>query len=120
ATSLDTQALRSDLLSRRERLVRVGAENQYLRELLQQVDAALEDMDAGTFGICDVCHDSVEAEALMADPLCRVCLDHLSAKERRGLEHDLELAGRVQAGLLPQRELRVAGWEIYTHYAPAG
>jgi sigma-B regulation protein RsbU (phosphoserine phosphatase) len=120
ATVLDTTALRGDLIARRERLTRVSGGNRYVHELLQQIDDALEHMDAGTFGLCDVCHESVEPETLMADPLCKICLDHLSVEERRGLEHDLELAGRVQASLLPQRDLRFAGWEVYTHYAPAG
>ncbi len=120
ATTLDTAALRLDLASRRVRLGRLRDPNEAVRNLLAQVDAALREMDEGTFGACDVCHDSVEASALAADPLCRVCLDHFSAEERRRLEDDLERARRVQANLLPERDVRMPGWEIHTRYTPAG
>jgi phosphoserine phosphatase RsbU/P len=91
-----------------------------LVELLQDVDAAMERMDAGTYGICDVCHDTIEKERLIADPLTTLCLDHLSADEQRALERDLELAARIQRGLLPQANLRVRDWHIHFRYKPAG
>ncbi|MGC2332891.1 MAG: hypothetical protein WA581_15670, partial [Candidatus Acidiferrales bacterium] len=31
-------------------------------ELLEEVDSAVQRMDAGTYGICEVCHDTVERE----------------------------------------------------------
>ena len=73
-------------------------------ELLEEVDSAVQRMDAGTYGICEVCHDTVEKERLIADPLVRLCLDHLSSDEQRALERDLELASQVQRGLLPQSD----------------
>ena len=42
-----------------------------------------------------------------ADPLLTVCLECLSPAERRALERDLEAAARVQAALLPPRQLRI-------------
>jgi len=51
--------------------------------------------------LCEVCHDTVEANRLISNPLERFCLDHLNAKERRALEDDLNLASQVQLGLLP-------------------
>ena len=47
-----------------------------LIELLGEVDSALDRMDDGTYGICTECHDSVEKDRLLADPLVRLCLDH--------------------------------------------
>ena len=47
--------------------------------LLEEVDSAVQRMDAGTYGICEACHDTVEKERLIADPLARLCLDHLRA-----------------------------------------
>lgn len=63
----------------------------------KKVDLALEKMNNGTYGICETCHDSIEEERLLADPLCRNCLDHLSPEERKALESDLDLAYQIQS-----------------------
>jgi phosphoserine phosphatase RsbU/P len=89
-------------------------------ELLEEVDSAVQRMDAGTYGICDVCHDTVEKDRLIADPLTRLCLDHLSDAEQRALERDLELASQVQRGLLPQSDAEFRDWRIHYQYKPAG
>ena len=89
-------------------------------ELLEEVDSAVQRMDTGTYGICDVCHDTVERERLIADPLARLCLDHLSSDEQRALERDLELASEVQRGLLPQRDTEFRDWRVHYQYMPAG
>ena len=91
-----------------------------LVELLEEVDSALERMDEGTYGICDACHETVEKERLIADPLVRLCLDHLTSDEQRALERDLELASEVQRGLLPQTDSRFGDWRIHYQYKPAG
>ena len=91
-----------------------------LVELLQEVDSAVQRMDEGTYGICDACHETVEKERLIADPLVRLCLDHLTSDEQRALERDLELASQVQRGLLPQTDTRFGDWRIHYHYRPAG
>lgn len=89
-------------------------------ELLRDVDSALERMNSGTFGICEVCHDTIEKDRLISDPLVRLCIDHLTGEEQRALEGDLELASRIQRGLLPQSELKIHGWQIHYQYKPAG
>jgi phosphoserine phosphatase RsbU/P len=89
-------------------------------ELLGEVDFAVKRMDAGTYGICEVCHDTVERERLIADPLVRLCLDHLTSDEQRALERDLELASQVQRGLLPQSDAEFRDWRIHYQYKPAG
>jgi phosphoserine phosphatase RsbU/P len=89
-------------------------------DLLADVDSAVRRMDDGTYGICDVCHDTVETERLIADPLARLCLDHLTGEEQRALERDLELASSIQRGLLPQADLRFRDWLIHYQYKPAG
>ena len=115
--------LREQLLDRRQKLevAAIGyRQDDELTRLLREVDTALERMDDGTYGICDVCHEPVESERLIADPLTRLCIDHLSPHEQRALEDDLELAGRIQTGLLPQPTQKIDGWEIAYHYQPAG
>ena len=62
---------------------------------------ALERIDGGSYGICEECHEPIEQERLIADPLARICLEHLTGQERSALEQDLELAAQVQRGLLP-------------------
>jgi sigma-B regulation protein RsbU (phosphoserine phosphatase) len=121
ATVIDV-AMRDQLLDRRQRLetaVFVRDDETQLRHLLEEVDAALARMDVGTFGICQVCHDPVEAERLMSDPLVCVCLGCLSPKQKRALEEDLELAARIQAGLLPCRDIKYDGWQASYHYEAA-
>ena len=82
-----------------------------LLALLGEVDSALHRMDDGTYGICTECHDTVEKDRLLADPLVTLCLDHLTSDEQRALERDLELASRVQRGLLPRTDLRHGDWQ---------
>jgi len=114
--------VREQLLVRRAQLAAVMRPDTGHRfvELLQEVDAALERVDAGSYGVCEVCHDAIEAHRLTCDPLVRVCLGCLSPDQARLLERDLEAAARIQAGLLPARELAHDGWQIAYHYAPLG
>jgi sigma-B regulation protein RsbU (phosphoserine phosphatase) len=116
-------AFRTQLMDRRQRLtnaVAASPDRSYLSSLLQEVDAALSRMDEGSFGLCDVCHEPIEKDRLEADPLVRLCLDHLTARQQRALEEDLELAGRIQTALLPRNEATHNGWRVAYHYEPAG
>jgi sigma-B regulation protein RsbU (phosphoserine phosphatase) len=116
-------ALQSQLVARRERLhtaIKDHGTSEYLVHLLGEVDAALKRMEKGTFGICEICHESIESDRLLVDPLIRNCLDHLSAIEQRALERDLDLAYQIQRGLLPKPEISVNGWSVAYHYEPAG
>jgi sigma-B regulation protein RsbU (phosphoserine phosphatase) len=113
---------RKELELRRERLQAASQENitdASLTQLLANVDAALSRLETGTFGICETCHDTIEADRLLCNPLLRFCLDHLSADEQRALEKDLVLAAGIQKALLPQAEWSVDGWEARYHYQPA-
>lgn len=115
--------LRDQLLDRRQRLEGILAgskEHAQLTQLLNDVDSALQRMDDGSYGLCDACHEPVEQDRLLADPLVRYCLDHLTDEGRRALEQDLQLASQMQRALLPQQDWRLGGWEILHHYAPLG
>ena len=91
-----------------------------LLDLLSEVDSAMQRMEQGTYGICEVCHDPVEKDRLLADPLTRLCIDHLTHEEQRALERDVELASSIQRGLLPQSDVRFRDWQIHYLYNPAG
>jgi sigma-B regulation protein RsbU (phosphoserine phosphatase) len=115
--------LRTELEQRRERLheaLHSPAADASLSQLLTAVDTALGRIDQGTFGLCEECHDSIEAERLLADPLVRFCLDHLTSAEQRALESDLSLAARIQRALLPKPGVAPTGWDVRYHYQPAG
>src|SRR5258708_1559712 len=118
----DLHLLRDQLLLRREKLEAAVARSQTANmvQLLEQVDKALEKVAIGSFGVCEACQGTVEAPRLLADPLARVCLDCLKPSEQRALEQDLELAARIQAGLLPGQDLSAAGWRVSYHYEAAG
>lgn len=118
----DLHLLRDQLILRRRKLQHVVTRTQTanLLLLLEQVDKALERVDAGTFGICEGCHESIEPQRVLADPLVRMCLDCLPPSEARALERDLELAASIQAGLLPPRDFAASGWKTAFHYEPAG
>jgi sigma-B regulation protein RsbU (phosphoserine phosphatase) len=115
--------LRTELEQRRERLhaaLNSPAADDSLSQLLTAVDDALRRIEQGTFGLCETCHDSVEPERLLTDPLVRFCLDHLTNAEQRALESDLSLAANIQRALLPNPDLAPRGWDVRFHYQPAG
>jgi sigma-B regulation protein RsbU (phosphoserine phosphatase) len=115
-------ALRHQLEHRRAVLSAAVAKAQGARfvHLLHEVDAALNRLEGGTYGICESCHESVEDHQLLADPLVRFCLDHLGPGEQAALERDLELAAQIQTRLLPKRDFRCDGWHVAYHYKPLG
>ncbi len=115
--------IREELLGRRERLaaaVEQVPNGGRFRALLEEVDAALERLSTGAYGICETCDEAIEPERLAVDPLLRFCLGHLTPEEQRRLEEDLNLASLIQSNLLPQRRLRHEPWEVCYHYEPAG
>jgi phosphoserine phosphatase RsbU/P len=115
--------VRRQLYERRQRLeaaLQTSPLESQFTHLLQEVDEALARVEAGSYGLCDVCHEPIEQDRLMADPLVRFCLDHLTEQEQRELEQDLQLAARIQQGLLPEKSLTSVGWEVHYHYQPAG
>jgi phosphoserine phosphatase RsbU/P len=121
--TLEITFLGNQLEERKRRLeaaIATSPQNGGLAGLLREVDSALERMNRGTYGICEECHDTVERDRLLSDPLVRYCLDHLSPPERDALQRDLDLAAAVQRNLLPPANLRTGGWETSYHYAPLG
>jgi sigma-B regulation protein RsbU (phosphoserine phosphatase) len=115
--------IQRQLHDRREKLESAIAQSgdaAQFRDLLQQVDAALERVQRGTYGICEACHDTIEKDRLERNPLVRYCLDHLNPGELRALQDDLDLAWSIQGKLLPNREFSAAGWDAYYHYEPVG
>ena len=121
--TLEITFLQNQLEARKQRLeaaIALAPRRAGLAGLLHEVDAALERMDKGHYGICEECHESIEADRLIADPLVRYCLDHLTGPQRAALQRDLDLASQVQRKLLPEAGLCNSGWETSYHYSPVG
>ncbi len=112
------------LADRRRRLTNAlpgsGDAGPHLSSLLQEVDAALERLKDGSYGLCEFCHESIEEDRLLSDPLARFCVDHLDPAQQRTLQEDLELAARIQVGLLPKQNLKSNGWRASYRYQAAG
>ena len=114
--------LRSDLIDWRKRLetaIDDSADSSHLTSLLSEVDLALQKMQTGTAGICEVCDEVIDRTATK-DPIARFCLDCLNEQEQRALQNDLDTVSLVQYSLLPTQDLKVDGWRAYYHYEAAG
>jgi sigma-B regulation protein RsbU (phosphoserine phosphatase) len=121
--TVETEFLQSEVTERKQRLeaaITLAPRDENLKSLLREVDSALDRMANGTFGLCDECHDPIEKDRLLANPLLRYCLDHLNKAERDALQQDLDLAAQLQNKLLPPINLRSCGWHTSYHYAPLG
>jgi sigma-B regulation protein RsbU (phosphoserine phosphatase) len=118
-----TEVLRRQLEDRRDRLnaliTREGPDADFVR-LLRQVDSVLARMDTDDYGRCLVCNLQVNEADLRGNPMLEYCLCDLSADQQRSLQKDLDLARRIQTGLLPDPALAAAGWEASYRYEPAG
>jgi sigma-B regulation protein RsbU (phosphoserine phosphatase) len=115
--------LHDELVERRDKLrsaVAEAGEAEDLARLLRQVDAALERMHSGDYGRCEICHEEIDDEDLLGNPLIRYCLCKLTPEQQQALQDDLDLASRIQSALLPRQDVRAAGWEVHYRYRPAG
>src|ERR1700720_4164045 len=121
--TLEVAFLHSQLEVRKRRLeaaITLAPQKAGFVGLLREVDSALERMAKGSYGLCQECHETIEQDRLLADPLVRYCLDHLTESQRAALQRDLDLASQVQRNLLPQVNLRAGGWDTSYYYAPLG
>jgi DnaK suppressor protein len=50
-----------------------------LRSTLKEVEAAIDRVEAGTYGICEVCGNPIEPARLEAMPSTRFCIAHASS-----------------------------------------
>jgi phosphoserine phosphatase RsbU/P len=115
--------LREQLLDRQQRLRDAQFDNGPdidVSRLLNDVDAALLRLEKGTYGMCEECHDAIEPERLIADPLIKLCLGDLTQKQLNAIQDDLQLAAEIQKRLLPQSAMASDFWQVDFAYHPAG
>lgn len=122
ASTVRAHTFRPQLLERRARLQAVSSAvtPEYLQDLLAEIDAALERMDGGSYGICESCHDTIELDRLESNPLIRFCLDHLNRAEMDAHQQDLDLAAQIQFKLLPPKDIALEHWDTRYRYQPVG
>ena len=113
-----TEWLHTTSLGKKKVLLGPSTE-QSVQARLNVIDDAILKADSKTLGKCEVCHEVVETELLEVDYTACVCIEHLSEKERRALESELELAQDVQKMLLPQEVPNIPGLEIAAFSRPA-
>ena len=86
---------------------------------LKVINESLEKAEEGTLGICEICHQPVDAELLTMDYTATVCLGHYSQDELRQLESELEMSQMVQRALLPQQAPSIPGLNVAAFSRPA-
>lgn len=69
---------------------------------------------------CEECDAAIEAGLLLIDATASLCIECLTAEDRRRLERDLASAGEAQRALLPPVEVEHDGWQVAYAWQPAG
>ena len=54
------------------------------REMLEQTERALQRLDAGTYGLCEVCGKPIGKARMQAFPRATLCVEDKQKQERRG------------------------------------
>lgn len=93
--------------------------DQAVLDHLDTLEKAIEKAEAGTLGVCEVCHDYVETRLMEMDYTSCVCLEHLTPDEQRTLEFELEMAQTVQLSLLPQQPPQTPSLQVAAFSRPA-
>lgn len=59
----------------------LAADRSRTREHFEEVEAALERLAQGNYGLCEVCHEAIDPDRLEVRPTARTCVAH--APQRR-------------------------------------
>ncbi|MDH5750824.1 MAG: RNA polymerase-binding protein DksA [Deltaproteobacteria bacterium] len=57
------------------------------RKLRKKVEEAMERLDTGTFGICEICEEDIAVERLMARPVTTLCINCKEEQEQEEERH---------------------------------
>lgn len=66
---------------RREDWIERRAEVAPLENRYNNIVRALNNIEAGTYGICEICRQPIEEERLNANPAAHTCIAHINDKE---------------------------------------
>jgi sigma-B regulation protein RsbU (phosphoserine phosphatase) len=104
----------------KRRKARLGAApDDAVRAHLQVIDETIQKTQEETFGVCKVCHGTIEPYLMEMDYTSDVCLGDWSDEELRQLEVDLKLSQTVQKALLPQQVPSIPGLDLAVFSRPA-
>jgi len=81
STPEDTETTEADenvVADRAEEWIARNGELSQLETRYNNVLRALEKIDAGTYGLCEICNEPIEDERLAANPAARTCKAHLN------------------------------------------
>jgi DnaK suppressor protein len=73
--------------------------------LLKKIDAALEKIQAGTFGVCECCEENIELSRLEVRPTASLCL---TCKEQEEMRETRSADGRRSKSSGLKNHLRIA------------
>jgi len=97
--------IRQVLNDRREKLVAImepSGANQSFIQRLAEVDSALKRLDAGSYGVCEVCGQKIDEHELLANPLQKQCVSHLPAEQMKKIFRDQAFAELIATTALPE------------------
>jgi DnaK suppressor protein len=58
----------------------LGALVDQAQERVTEIDAAIQRLDAGTYGVCEKCGQQIAADRLEARPLARTCMECVATR----------------------------------------
>lgn len=73
----DTEPDENLAADRSEAWIERRGEMAALETRYNNVVRALEKIEQGTYGTCEICHATIEAERLAANPAARTCITHI-------------------------------------------
>lgn len=74
--SITTEADDNIVADRREEWIGRRGEIAELETRYNNVMHALDQIQAGTYGVCEICQKEIEADRLEANPAARTCIEH--------------------------------------------
>ena len=77
----DTATEKDELADRVESYEVQTEEVAALEKQWRNIGHALEKIDLGTYGLCEVCDEHIEEDRLMANPSARTCIAHLDQED---------------------------------------
>lgn len=80
-TDRDTIDSREDVADRLEEYQEQEATEANLEKRLRDVTLALEKIDSGTYGLCEISGEAIEPERLEANPAARTCKAHINEED---------------------------------------
>ncbi len=78
---MDEPGFREDVADRLEEFQEREATEVNLEKHLRDITMALEKIEAGTYGICEVCDRPIEEERLAVAPTARTCKTHIDQED---------------------------------------